>query len=363
MKNFFCIYSIVLLLINLPIVALCAEKTGMDAVKLMEEGKVDKAIQIFEGLASKGDTRAMIQLGIYYHQGTEVKQDYTKAMDWYLKALEKNNADAFVNIGVMHRDGQAVPKNKKIAYCVFLTTHMCGMGTQNTQIRSNSCLRRIMSELSKDDIKDCLSNYTLGYIKAYIEAKGKMKGIPDKYKPSKKNPALKDLGWFLDSEIDAIYGPPTEEEKKARQQKAEKRKNKMDALQHTLVFQIRFPKDTAKQYRSYEVITDDGMGGGPIAEKKLKKDGKFQIYEESSIIWADRHRYITIESKDGKTLVYPIDLPVKPSLRDWSKWQVPSYLLKNSMDTFSLIHGKEPGSKTTELSDNPPVLHFKVIKK
>ena len=188
----------------------------MDAFGLMQQGKAKEAIQIFESLAAKGDSKAMVQLGLYYYEGTGVEQDYPKAMDWWLQAFTNQNADAFTNLGVMHRDGHGVPKNKKIAYCVFLTTHMCSLGSQSTQLRSNSCLRRLIEELSKDDIKDCLSNYTLGYITAYLEAKGKMKGIPDKYKPSKENPALKDTGWWLDSELDAIFGPPTEEKRKAR---------------------------------------------------------------------------------------------------------------------------------------------------
>lgn len=51
-------------------------------------------------------------------------------------------------------------------------------------LRGNARYHRIMKEVSRDDIKDCLSNYTLGYITAYLEEKGKMKGIPEKHKPA-----------------------------------------------------------------------------------------------------------------------------------------------------------------------------------
>lgn len=216
-------------LLSIPSTVWSAEKTGIDAVRLMEQGKIKEALGIFESLAAKGDDKAMLQLGLYYYEGTLVKRDYSKAMDWWLKAFTKNNADAFVNLGVMHRDGNSVPKNKKIAYCVFLTTHMRGLGSESTQYRSNSCLRRIIKELSKDDIKDCLSNYTPEYITAYLEAKGQMNGIPDECKPSKDNPALKDTGWWLDSELDAIFGPPTEEEKKRR----EERDRQIELQQHS----------------------------------------------------------------------------------------------------------------------------------
>ena len=52
----------------------------------------------WEGLAKKGDVKAMISLGVMYHAGNGVKVDYNKAMDWYLKAYAKNDGDAVNNI-------------------------------------------------------------------------------------------------------------------------------------------------------------------------------------------------------------------------------------------------------------------------
>ena len=78
--------------------------TGEEAVRLMDEGRVDEAISALEKLAAKGEDRAMVQLGCYYYEGTGVKQDYSKSMDWFLQAFAKHNADAFVNLGVMHRE-------------------------------------------------------------------------------------------------------------------------------------------------------------------------------------------------------------------------------------------------------------------
>ena len=363
MKDHMKICFITLMLAAIPVVGLGADKTGVDAVKLMDQGKTEEALGIFRNLAAKGDDKAMVQLGIYYYQGTGVSQDYTAAMEWWLQAFSNQNADAFVNLGVMHRDGLGVPKNKKIAYCVFLATHMSGLGSQSTQLRSNNCLRRILEELSKDDIKDCLSNYTLGYITAYLEEKGKMNGIPEKYKPSQKNPALRDLDWWLDGELDAIYGPPSEEEKRARQERDRQLMMEFEALQHTLVFQIRFSKDAADHYRSYDVITDEGMESGPIPEKKLQVQDQYHIYEDDALIYENQHRYITVEHDQNDTLVFRIDHPVKPSPCDWSKWQKPVYALQNGMDKFALIYGGEAKSKTTDLPTDIPELRFKVIKK
>ena len=351
------------LIAGLAVTALGEEKTGMDAFRLMQQGKAAQAIQIFESLSAKGDSKAMVQLGIYYYEGTGIEQDYPKAMDWWLQAFTNQNADAFVNLGVMHRDGHAVPQNKKIAYCVFVTTHMCGLGSQSTQMRSNRCLRRSMQELSSDDIKDCLSNYTLDYITAYIEAKGEMKGIPEEYGPTKDNPALRDTGWWLDSELDAIYGPPTEEEKRTRKERDELQEREAEALQHTLVFQIRVSKESAERYRSYDFITDQGMGSGRISEKQVDGQNEHLFYENSGLIDANQHRYVTIEDDKDMTVVYKIEHPVRPVPSDWSEWQKADCMLKNGMDKFALLHGGEPKSKTADVPGNVPELRFKVIKK
>lgn len=361
MKSIHTFCLILIMLAGFPATVFCEDLTGKDAVKLMDEGKKDEAIQILEELAADGDDLSMVQLGIYYYQGTGVIQDYYKAMDWWLQAFKRNNADAFVNLGVMHRDGQGVPQNKKIAYCVFLTTHMNGYGSQSTQYRSNSSLRRLMDELSLEDIKDCLSNYTLGYIMAYIEAKGKMEGIPEKYKPSKENPAFRDLDWWLPGELDGIF-PPTEEEMKHREEIERQRQIEFDALQHTLVFQIRFSNNTSSQYESYEVITDLSMGSSHISKNKLQNIGNNVVFEDDTFIYANKHRYVSIKNQNGEIFVYKINHPVKPSPCDWGDWQKAAFILDKSMDTYPLLSGNEPDNKILNIPQGSPELRLKVIK-
>ncbi|KAF9399110.1 hypothetical protein BGZ76_007980, partial [Entomortierella beljakovae] len=46
------------------------------------------------------------ELSIAVEGGEVVSQDYSKAMEWYLKADEQKQARAQYNIGVMYRDGQ-----------------------------------------------------------------------------------------------------------------------------------------------------------------------------------------------------------------------------------------------------------------
>jgi len=350
---------IIALLICSLIPSVTQAETGRDAVKLMAEGKVKKALAILEKLADKGETQAMVQLGIYYYQGTKVKQDYAKAMDWFLKAEKLENADAFVNLGVMHRDGNGVPKNKKIAYTIFLTTHMCGLGSESTQMRSNQCLRKLVQELNNEEIRDILSHYTLPYLKAYIEAKGKLVGIPKKYQPTKEQPALKDLGWFLDSEIDAIFGPPSDEVKKARILRDKKHEEKIAALERKLEFEFRFTPQSIKNYQSYSLVSDSTIVSSPIKDKNIKSTKDNKILSNFITITKGKQLYLTMKRKDNVTLVYPIN---KLEPHPWSEWTPAAYALKDSMDVFTLLHGRKPRSKTSKLPKDAPSLRIKVSK-
>lgn len=159
-----------------------------------------KEYKKYISLAKKGDDVAMISIGLLYHQGLGCKQNYPKAMQWYLRAFKKSNGDAFSNIGVMYRDGLGVKKNKKIAYCLFLLTNVKGLGTDSTQMRAGSCLGRISQEMTKEELIEVF-NYTEEYIVAYVNSKGTLKGIPTKYKPSKKQLPLKKKNWWRDGEL------------------------------------------------------------------------------------------------------------------------------------------------------------------
>jgi len=153
----------------------------------------------WEGLAKKGDVKSMMSLGLMYHTGDGVKVDYTKAMDWYLKAYAKNDGDALNNIGVLFRDGLGVPKNEKVAYLLFLGVHMEGFGTEATQMRAGRSLGRLAESLKKDDIYEALS-YTWNYVDQIVKSRGKNTEVGKDVLPTKKRPRIRDNNWWLDSE-------------------------------------------------------------------------------------------------------------------------------------------------------------------
>jgi len=171
-------------------------KEALDAQK---RGDYETARKEFTLLAEKGDDKAMIELGLMYHTGEGAKQDYDKAMDWYLKAYAKRNGDALNNIGVMYRDGLGVSTNSKVAYILLLAVHMESLGSEATQIRAGRSLSRLAESLPKKDIEEALS-YTWEYVDQIVKSRGKNVTVGSDVLPAKNRPRIRDNNWWLDSE-------------------------------------------------------------------------------------------------------------------------------------------------------------------
>ena len=61
-----------------------------------------KAMYYLEQSAEKGCIGGIVNLGNMYREGRGVKQDFQKAKEYYLKAMEKGNADAFSLLGIIN---------------------------------------------------------------------------------------------------------------------------------------------------------------------------------------------------------------------------------------------------------------------
>ncbi|HBO38579.1 MAG TPA: hypothetical protein DD638_07925, partial [Pasteurellaceae bacterium] len=64
-----------------------------------------------EKYANKNDPKAQLTLGYRYYMGQEVSQDYQKAMELYLKSAALGNARAMYNIGILYIEGSGVKKD------------------------------------------------------------------------------------------------------------------------------------------------------------------------------------------------------------------------------------------------------------
>ena len=172
------------------------------AIEADKAGRYDEALDLFKQAAADGDHKAMTEVGLRYYTGKGVRQDYCAAYEWFNKAKE-GDADALNNMGVMFRDGQCVKKNRKIAYLTFLMIHMQGMGTEQTQMRTNRNLRREVAELSRGDVKEALC-YTLPYYKQVLESRGKKTKAATENLPSAKSLRFKEASWWLPHEMEGL---------------------------------------------------------------------------------------------------------------------------------------------------------------
>ena len=50
-----------------------------------------------------------LRIGFLYNDGNGVSQDYSKAMEWYQKAVDNGNTDGMVEIGKLCYYGDGVP--------------------------------------------------------------------------------------------------------------------------------------------------------------------------------------------------------------------------------------------------------------
>ena len=66
-------------------------------------------------LAQQGDPEAQFDLGLMYHFGYGVPQDYQEAIKWFRKAAEQGLVASQFNLGIMYDKGYGVPQDHKKA--------------------------------------------------------------------------------------------------------------------------------------------------------------------------------------------------------------------------------------------------------
>ena len=86
-----------------------------DGAELFERGlacdeneNYTEAMEWYLKAADAGNAAAMVYIGNKYYYGQGVSQDYGKAMEWYLKAADAGKATAMYNIGYMYEHGGGV---------------------------------------------------------------------------------------------------------------------------------------------------------------------------------------------------------------------------------------------------------------
>ena len=78
-----------------------------------------KAVEWYTKAANQGIAEAQHNLGVMYDEGQGVRQDYQKAVEWYTKAANQGIAEAQFNLGLMYYNGEGVRQNKSTAKRYF----------------------------------------------------------------------------------------------------------------------------------------------------------------------------------------------------------------------------------------------------
>jgi TPR repeat protein len=91
-----------------PLFAVAESGDVESAAKLSQN---ETELQQLRSLATKGNTKAQVNLGILYEEGRGVPQDYNEAVKWYRLAAEADSADAQFSLGAVTYYGQGVPRD------------------------------------------------------------------------------------------------------------------------------------------------------------------------------------------------------------------------------------------------------------
>ena len=82
--------------------------------------------------AEQGHASAQYNLGLMYHSGESVPQDYKEAVSWLRKAAEQGDAGAQIRLGDMYANGRGVPQDyQEAAKWYRMTAEQGGANAQS----------------------------------------------------------------------------------------------------------------------------------------------------------------------------------------------------------------------------------------
>ena len=85
--------------------------TNLEAYAVYKMGQYDEARKIWEGLAAKGNTTAMINLANLFQQGQGVTEDQKKATELLQQAATAGDARAQYELGIAYEKGHTVARD------------------------------------------------------------------------------------------------------------------------------------------------------------------------------------------------------------------------------------------------------------
>ena len=113
-----------------------------------QSGDFATALKEWKPLAEEGNAAAQNNLGLMYHNGWGVPQDYKEAARLYRLAAEQGDADAQGNLGVMYELGKGVTKD-------YIYAHMWGnIALMNGNERGASVRGHVAEKMTSSQIEE-----------------------------------------------------------------------------------------------------------------------------------------------------------------------------------------------------------------
>ena len=85
------------------------------AGEYLADKKYVLSVEILERLGEEGHIESQSFLGLIFHAGNTIPQDYSRAKKWYEKAVEQEDTESEYGFANLYLSGKGVPKNIKKA--------------------------------------------------------------------------------------------------------------------------------------------------------------------------------------------------------------------------------------------------------
>ncbi len=146
---------------------LAAHADTEDGAKAIQQGQFEEAFSEWQPLAEKGEPAAQAAIGVMYHAGQGVPQDYKKAFQWYRRAAENGNAASQANLGVMYAKGVGVERDLVKAHVWF------DLAAMNGDPRHGRSRDRLAKQLSSEQLAQArreAEEYAAKYVTPFRKA-------------------------------------------------------------------------------------------------------------------------------------------------------------------------------------------------
>ena len=117
-----------------------------------------KAVRWYRLAAEQGNAEAQYHLGVVYHFGRGVPQDYKEAVKWSKIAAEQGLAEAQYNLGLMYYHGEGIPQDYVLAYMWWNLSSSQG---QKSARKNRDMLEEAMTQQQVEKAQEMARNWKM----------------------------------------------------------------------------------------------------------------------------------------------------------------------------------------------------------